>query len=479
MEFLFSISPIWPEIWLLALICIILLADLYTTPAQQGPVVYGLAQLALLGAFILTWQMGGGVDVRLFAGHFVLDKLAVGLKLGLYAATAVVLLYGRDYLQARGLLTAEYLVLMLVALLGMMVLVSGGSLLTLYLGLELLSLALYSLVAMQRDTLQAAEAAIKYFILGAIASGMLLYGMSFLYGLTGTLELNALAAGMQKPDVPEAVALIALVFVLAGIGFKFALVPFHMWVPDVYQGAATSATLFIASVPKLAAFALIIRLLVEALPSLSGHWQDMLLLLAVLSIALGNLVAIVQQNFKRLLGYSAISHVGFLLLGVAAASPEGYASALFYTLIYVTTTLAVFGILLLLSRAGFEAEQLDDLRGLAQHQPWYALLLLILMFSLAGVPPMIGFHAKLAVLAALVTQGYWWIALIAVLFSVAGLYYALRVVWLMYFEAPAAEPVPVLAAWDMQWVLSANALLILLLGLYPAGLMTYCVYLLG
>ncbi len=477
MEFLLMLSPVWPEIWLLSMTCVMLLTDLYLPPQRRAPVAYGLAQLTLIGAFFLTVRLVGTDAAHLFYGHFVSDPLALGLKLALYVATALTLIYTRDYLTARGLLTGEYVTLLCIALLGMMVLVSGGSLLTVYLGLELLSLSLYSLVAMQRDTLQAAEAAVKYFILGAIASGMLLYGMSFLYGLTGSLELGVIAARLAQPGVPEAVAVIALVFILAGVGFKFALVPFHMWVPDVYQGASSAATLFIASVPKFAAFALVLRLLVETMPSLHSHWQPMLLLLAVLSIALGNLVAIVQQNFKRMLGYSAISHVGFLLLGIAAVSPAGYASALFYTYIYVLTTLAVFGVILLLSRAGFEAERLDDLKGLAQRQPWYALMLLILMFSLAGVPPMAGFHAKLSVLAAIIAQGYWWVAVLAVLFSVAGLYYALRVIWLMYFEAPT-EQTPVNAAWDMQLALSANALLILGLGLYPAGLMAYCINLL-
>jgi NADH-quinone oxidoreductase subunit N len=360
-------------------------------------------------------------------------------------------------------------------MLGMMVMVSANHLLTLYLGLELLSLSLYAMIALQRDSAVATEAAMKYFVLGALASGMLLYGMSMLYGATGTLELTRMAQVIAEGDADTTILLFALVFIVAGLGFKLSAVPFHMWVPDVYQGAPTAVTLFIGSAPKLAAFAFVMRLLVSGLGAdyLVGQWQWMLIIMAVLSLAIGNITAIAQTNLKRMLAYSTISHMGFLLLGVLAGSNDGYASAMFYVMVYVLMTLGTFGMILLLSRAGFEADRLEDFKGLNARSPWYAFIMLLLMFSMAGVPPAVGFYAKLSVLWAVVDAGFVWLAVIAVLFSLIGAFYYLRIVKLMYFDPPA-DASPLTPALDMSLLLSANGIAILFLGVFPGKLMQLC-----
>lgn len=334
------------------------------------------------------------------------------------------------------------------------------------------------MVALQGDSQEAAEAAVKYFVLGALASGMLLYGMSMLYGATGALDLPGILSAASQPTRPRLVLLFGLVFLVVGVAFKLGAVPFHMWIPDVYQGAPTAVTLFIGSAPKVAAFAMTYRLLVETLPELSTDWRQLLTVLAVLSMGVGNVVAISQTNVKRMLAYSTIAHAGFQLLGFVAATPAGYSAAMFYAIVYAVTAMGAFGLLVLLGRAGFEGEQLEDFKGLAERSPWFAFLTLVVMFSMAGVPPFVGFWAKWSVLAQVVAVGDVWLALVAVLFAVVGAFYYLRVVWYVYFEEPR-EKVPVTAGWPMAVTLTANSLLVLGLGLYPGALMSLCAVAVG
>lgn len=372
----------------------------------------------------------------------------------------------------------EYYLLGLLAILGMAVMVSAYNLLNLYLGLELLSLSLYAMTAFNRDSGRASEAAMKYYVLGAIASGMLLYGMSMLYGLTGSLDIAEINTRINEAigieGYRQTVLMFALVFVLVGVAFKLGAVPFHMWVPDVYQGAPTSVALFISAAPKIAAFAMVMRLLVSGLGSLSEHWQEMFTILAILSIGVGNLIAIAQTNIKRMLAYSTISHVGFILLGILAATKNGYSSAMFYTIVYAITSLGAFGVILLLSRKGFEAEELADFKGLSKRQPWLAFVMLLLLASMIGIPGTAGFVAKLSVLQSIVEIHKVSLAIYAVLFSVIGAYYYLRVLWFMYFEEPQDEA-PITGKFDVSVVLGANGLLILLLGIFPGLLMSLCV----
>jgi NADH-quinone oxidoreductase subunit N len=411
---------------------------------------------------------------------FVDDLMADVLKLLTYLGVMVILVYSRPYLAARGMYRGEFFVLVLFATLGMMVMISANHLLTLYLGLELLTLSLYALVALQRDSAVATEAAMKYFVLGALASGMLLYGMSMLYGATGTLGIPQLAEVILGGGARDVVLVFALVFVVAGLGFKLGAVPFHMWVPDVYHGAPTAVTVFIGSAPKLAAFAFIMRLLVQGLGAeqLLAEWQDMLILMAALSLAIGNVTAIAQTNLKRMLAYSTIGHMGFLLLGILSGDVVGYGAGMFYVVVYMLMNLGAFGMILLLSRAGFEAENLDDFKGLNQRSPWYAFLMLLLMFSMAGVPPTVGFYAKLSVLQAVINVGAWWsipLAVFAVLFSLVGAYYYLRLVKLMYFDAPV-DTAPIAPRMDVRVLLSLNGLFMLVFGIFPERLMWLCSY---
>jgi NADH-quinone oxidoreductase subunit N len=395
------------------------------------------------------------------------------LKLFNYAVAAVVLLYSRDYLAKRGLFKGEYFLLALFAVLGINVMISAGSLLSMYLGIEILALSLYAMVAFDRDNGIAAESAMKYFVLGAIASGALLYGISLVYGVTGTFMLDALSQGLAGASPKNIGLILGLVFIVVGVAFKFGAVPFHMWIPDVYHGAPTAVTLFIGSAPKLASFALTMRVLAEGLGGMTDAWQDMLIVLAVLSMAVGNVIAIAQTNLKRMLAYSTISHVGFILLGILAGTAEGYEAALFYTLTYVIMATGSFGVILLLSRKGFESDELDDLKGLNQRSPWFAFVMLVLMFGTAGVPPMVGFWAKVQVISAVLNIGLTWLAVAAVFFSVIGAFYYLRVVKLMYFDAPR-DTAAIEASNGFRWVLSANALLVLVLGLLPGWLLQLC-----
>ena len=468
-----DLAPAGAEIFLLAAACTVLLVDLFLDDRRRW-VTYLLSIVALAGAAFVTSQLASPDRVVAMFGQHVSDPMGTVLKLFNYAVTAVVLLYSRDYLEQRGLFRGEYFVLALFAVLGINVVISAGTLLTVYLGIEILSLSLYALVAFDRDNGTAAESAMKYFVLGAIASGTLLYGISIIYGVTGTFDLQALAAGVYPSQVSHIGLLFGLAFIVVGVAFKFGAVPFHMWLPDVYHGAPTAVTLFVGSAPKIASFALAMRVLAEGLGGLTEAWQDMLVVLAVLSMLAGNLIAIAQTNIKRMLAYSTISHVGFILLGILAGTVEGYQAAMFYTLTYVIMATGGFGVILLLSRKGFEADALDDFKGLNQKSPWFAFVMLVLMFGMAGVPPMVGFWAKVQVIYAVLDVGMTWLAATAVFLSVIGAFYYLRVVKLMYFDAPA-DAGAVEAGMGLRWVLSANALLVVLLGVMPGWLLQICV----
>lgn len=477
-----DLYPAAAEIFLLAMACVILLVGALASRLQRQ-LVPALSMLTLVGAALITYGTMDGQTVLTFGNMFVDDLLADFLKLLLYVAVLVVLIYSRDYLRLRDLDRFEYYVLVLFATLGMMILISASHFVTVYLGLELLSLSFYALVALDRDNARSTEAAMKYFILGALASGLLLYGMSMIYGATGTLEIGGVAQVLYQDAANKNVLIFGLVFLVSGIAFKLGVVPFHMWVPDVYHGAPTPITLLIASAPKLAAFAMTLRLLVYGLFDLAEQWQSMLMILAMLSIAIGNLAAIAQTNIKRMLAYSTISHMGFMLLGLMSGVVEGerhlalnaYSSSMYYVVAYVLMSLGGFGMLLLLSRAGYDVENLDDFKGLNQRSPWFAAMMLMLMFSMAGIPFFVGFFAKFSVLLAAIDAGYIAVAVFAVLFSLVGAFYYLRVVKLMYFDEPI-DSAPIAAPLDMRLVLSANGFLVALFGLFPQALMSLCTF---
>ena len=470
-------APALPEIFVLVMVSLILLIDAAVDDSKRY-IAYVLSLVTLAGAAFLTVRDFSTMPVLALGGLFVDDPLSDVLKLFLYLTVATVLVYSRSYLRERGLFKGEFFVLALFALLGMMVMVSASHFLTLYLGLELLSLSLYAMVALQRESSVATEAAMKYFILGALASGMLLYGMSMVYGVTGSLALGDMAQALSDGTDLRIPLVFGIVFIVAGLAFKLGAVPFHMWVPDVYHGAPTAMTLFIGSAPKIAAFAFVVRVLGQGLESQVAEWRDMLVILAVLSMAVGNIAAIAQTNLKRMLAYSTISHMGFMLLGILAGSQNGYGSAMFYVLVYALMSLGSFGMILLLSRAGFESDKLDDFKGLNRRSPWLAFVMLLLMFSMAGIPPTVGFYAKLAVLQAVVEIGYVWLAVAAVLLSLIGAFYYLRIVKLMYFDAPH-DTTPIVTHRDSLTVMSANGLGILALGILPQPLMAVCVHAIG
>jgi NADH-quinone oxidoreductase subunit N len=467
-----DLAPASAEMFLLAAACAVLLIDLALGDRQRW-ITFVLSIAALAGAAVLTSRYGVGTRTIALFGHYVADPMGTVLKLVNYAVVAVALLYSRDYLDQRGLFKGEYFVLALFAVLGMNVMISAGSLLSMYLGIEILSLSLYAMVAFDRDNGVAAESAMKYFVLGAIASGTLLYGVSIVYGVTGTFRLDWLGATLTSANAHNIGLLFGLAFIVVGVAFKFGAVPFHMWVPDVYHGSPTAVTLFIGSAPKIASFALTMRVLAEGLGGMTEAWQGMLVVLSVLSMGLGNVIAIAQTNIKRMLAYSTISHVGFILLGFVAGTVEGYQAAMFYTLTYVIMATGSFGVILLLSRQGFEADELNDFKGLNQRSPWFAFVMLLLMFGMAGVPPMVGFWAKVQVISAVLNIGLTSLAVAAVFFSVIGAFYYLRVVKLMYFDAPEHQA-PIEASAGFRLVLSANALLVLALGLLPGWLLQVC-----
>jgi NADH-quinone oxidoreductase subunit N len=460
-----------PEMWLAFSACLILLLDVYLGESRRWLTAL-LTLLALTVGVWLTSQYGMSMERELlFNGLYVTDPLAGFLKMVAFIAMATTVYYSQDYLEQRGMRGGEYYVLCLTALLGIFVLISANSLLTVYLGIELLSLSLYAMVAFDRESGIAAEAAIKYFVLGAIASGVLLYGMSMLYGLTGTLDLDRLSSVVRH--APDAGLIIGVAFVIAAIAFKFGAVPFHMWVPDVYQGAPTSVTLYIAAVSTLGSFAFIMRLVAHGLASMPAVWTQMIAAVAVLSLLIGNVVAIAQTNLKRMLAYSSIANAGFVLLGFSTAQATGYQASLNFTVAYVLTTLASFGVVLILSRKGFEHEEISDFKGMSTRDPILALLMLVLMFSTAGVPPFVGFWAKLWIIQALLKGGHLWLATFAVLISVIGAFYYLRVVWYMYFDVPGDRPVPEKHP-RVRFILVLNTLGVAALGVLPNTLLSLC-----
>jgi len=467
-----TLQPVMPEMFLLTAACLILVIDLFLTDRTRL-VTYGLSLAALIGAVALTQFAAGPERQIILDGSFVRDPMSDVLKTGLLLVTLFGFVYAKDYLREQGILRGEYYVLALFAVLGMMVMISANSFLTVYLGLELLALCLYALVAFHRDSKAGAEAAMKYFVLGALASGMLLYGISMVYGATGQLSFPEVASVITSGKADQTVLVFGLVFVVLGVSFKFGAVPFHMWVPDVYQGAPTAVTLFLGSAPKIAAFALAIRLLVDGMGGLVAQWQDMLIILAILSMALGNLVAIAQTNIKRMLAYSTISHVGFIFLGLLAGTDKGFSAAMFYAIIYALTAAGGFGVITMISRKGFDAENIHDLKGLNDRSPWLAFMMMLILFSMAGVPPTVGFFAKLFVLEAVVSIDLVWLAAVAVFFSIIGAFYYIRVVKVMYFDKPIDET-PLVASMDTRVMMSINGLAMLGFGLFPAALLGVC-----
>lgn len=467
-----------PEMTLLSLLCVVLIADLFMD-SEHRALTFWFSMLALAGTLAaLYWTMPEARTV-IFSGSYVSDSLSQILKIAAVIFVALSFLYSRDYLRANDLNRGEFYLLGMFGLLGMMIMMSANSLLTMYLGLEMMALSLYALVAIDRNNVTSAEAAMKYFILGAIASGALLYGISWIYGVTGTVQFHEIAAAISSdPSLNSLPLWFGLAFLIVGIAFKFGAVPFHMWLPDVYQGARTPITLYLATAPKLAALALILRVLGDGLGGLHETWAAMIMVVAVLSLLLGNFVAIVQTNIKRMLGYSTIGHVGFILLAIFCGTGEGDAAALFYTLTYIVAAAGAFGVIILLSRRGFEADRLTDFKGLSARSPWFALMMMFLMFSLAGVPPFVGFFGKLNVISAVLNSGYPGLAVLMVLATVVGAYYYLRIIWYMYFEE-AEDRAVLQARTDMKFVLSVNSVAVLALGIAPGWLLVLCVQILG
>lgn len=483
-----NLIPLYPEMFLLVAICVILMIDMFVGDDNKY-ITYSLSILSLAVCGVLTMNAMDGTTTYISNNMFVSDPMSNLLKLFSYIAVGVTFIYGRQYAADRGMsnsvsksmLGGEYYVLALFSLLGQMVMISGNNMLVIYLGLELMSLALYALVALRRDSNLSTEAAMKYFVLGALASGFLLYGISMLYGATGTLNLEEMSKMAAAADANKMILVFGIVFVVAGLAFKLGVVPFHMWVPDVYQGSPTAVTLLLGAAPKLAAFAICFRILVEGLFPLVADWQQMLLVLSVMSMVIGNITAIAQTNIKRMLAYSTISQMGFMLLGLLSGVTEGditlagqaYSASMFYTITYVLSTLGTFGIILLLTRSGFEAEEIADLKGLNKRSKWFAFIMLLFMFSLAGIPPMMGFYAKFSVLSAVVSSGLVWLAVVAVLMSLIGAFYYLRIVKVMYFDEPS-DTETINASLDMRIVLSVNGLAVLALGIMPGSLLATC-----
>ena len=476
---------VYPEIILLVMACVIALVDLGVHSVKRTRTyLLTLLTLAVVAALQASYALGGAT-IHGFGNMVLSDPMGNWLKCFATVAVMVTLVYGRPYAADRDMMRGgELFTLGLFALLGMFVMISGSHFLVLYLGLELLTLSSYALVALRRDNANSTEAAMKYFVLGALASGFLLYGLSMIYGATGSLDVNTVLKAINTGQIKHQVLIFGLVFVVAGLAFKLGVVPFHMWIPDVYQGAPTAATLMIGGAPKLAAFAIFIRLLVEGLLPLAIDWQQMLMVLSIGSLLIGNLAAIAQTNLKRMLAFSTISQMGFVLLGLMSGVVNGnlestanaYSSSMFYVITYVLTTLASFGVIMLLAREGFESEEISDFSGLNQRSPLYAAIMAICLFSLAGIPPMVGFYAKLSVLQALIASGQTMhiaLAVFAVMMSLIGAFYYLRVIKVMYFDEPLSQG-EIVASLDVRVVLTINGALVLVLGLMPGGLMTLC-----
>jgi NADH-quinone oxidoreductase subunit N len=484
-----NMAPLHAEIFLVVASCAILLIDMFAKDGKRN-LTYVLTLLTLVVCAAFTYaDYDAGTTTYTFYNMYVSDPMANLLKLFTYLAVGVTLIYSRQYTGDRGMMSGhmggEFYVLALFTMLGQMIMISSNNMLPMYLGLEMMSLSLYALVALRRDHAISTEASMKYFILGSLASGFMLYGISMIYGATGSLDITTIAQKVASNEANHTILVFGLVFLVAGMAFKLGAVPFHMWVPDVYQGSPTAVTLLLGAAPKLASFAMMIRILVEGLLPLAFDWQQMLLALAVLSLAIGNLTAIAQTNIKRMLAYSTIAQLGFVMLGMmsgvvgsgsamsASNAPVAYSAAMYYTITYVLTTLGSFGLIMMLARTGFEAEELADFKGLARRSPWFAIVMTVLMFSLAGVPPMMGFMAKWAVLQAVVATGQLWLAIVAVLFSLIGAFYYLRVVKTIWFD-DVADASPIVTPTDMRVVLSLNGVLVIALGVIPGGLLAAC-----
>jgi len=466
-----------PEFWVLVMACVIMLADLFVREERRG-IIHMLAILTLIFAGIITMRgdylVNGIQSVTAFGGHFIRDSMGDVLKLFSFVTLGLIFTYAKHYLRNFNMFRSDFYTLSLFALLGVMLLISANSLVMIYLGLELISLSVYALVAFNRESGRGSEAAMKYFVLGSMASGMLLYGMSMIYGATGSLALNDIAEAISRQGSSDILLIFGLVFVVVGIAFKFGIVPFHMWIPDVYEGAPVAVTLFISSLPKLAAFAMAFRLLHSGLGDLHIHWQGMLQIMALLSIVVGNLAAIMQTNIKRMLAYSTISHMGFVLLGLLPGTAFGYSASMYYVIVYALMSTAAFGMVIMLSEGGVEADRLEDFKGLNQRNPFYAAIMGIVMFSMAGVPPMVGFFAKWMVIKAAMEAGLFWLAIAAVVFAVVGAFYYLRVIKFMYFDEPENET-SVVAPVDFRAALAVNGLMLIGLGVFSGALINICI----
>jgi NADH-quinone oxidoreductase subunit N len=465
-----------PEFWVLVMTCVIMIVDLFLSKQRQG-IIHMLAMLTLVFAAIITlrgdYLVDGVLSVTAFAESFIRDPMGDVLKVFSFVLLGLIYTYAKYYLRCFKMFRADYYTLSLFALLGIMLLISANSMLMIYLGLELISLSIYALVAFDRNSSRGSESAMKYFVLGSMASGMLLYGMSMIYGATGSLNLVDIARALDSVGSNDVLLVFGLVFVVVGIAFKFGAVPFHMWIPDVYEGAPAAVTLLISSIPKLAAFAMAYRFLNSGLGDLHIHWQGMLASMAVLSIIVGNLAAIMQSNIKRMLAYSTISHMGFVFLGLIPNSAFGFGASMYYVIVYGIMSVAAFGMIILLSSRGEEAENLEDFKGLNQRNPYYAAIMGLVMFSMAGVPPMVGFFAKLMVLKAVIDAGMMWLAVTAVVFAVIGAFYYLRVIKYMYFDDPEIE-IDMTAPVDFGAALTMNGLMIIGLGIFSSSLITIC-----
>jgi NADH-quinone oxidoreductase subunit N len=471
-QFLTLLYPIWPQLFILAMVCVILLLDLFLLDSQKW-LSYVLSQLTLIGAAYLSYKQLALPSSTSLNDQFVLDHLSVGLDLAMYLVMFMTFMYARAYVVEHKIMRGEFHVLALISLLGGMVMVSANSLLTLYMGLEILSLPLYAMIAMRRDMAKGSEAAIKYFILGAMASGILLYGMSLIYGMTGSLFLDDIANKVTLDYASNSTLLVGLVLVMVAASIKLSAVPFHMWAPDAYEGAPTSATSLLGTLPKLAVLGLVFRLISQSLPNLASHWQMIWLVLGVLSLFLGNLLAIVQKNIKRMFAYSTIGHVGFVLVALSLNTPDGNSAALFYMITYSVMTVGGFGVVMLASMNGDDADNIEDYTGLNDRNPWLAFMLLLILLSMAGIPPLVGFDSKFYVLKTLVTGQHYILATYALLMSVLAAYYYIRVIKVMYFDKPLFIA-PIEMSADGLTAISLNGLAMIGLGFCPSFLLAFC-----